>query len=169
MPNEKKVLVIDDDRDSGEVLSMLLQIDGYDTSCALTGKSGIAAATRTHPDIVLLDYMLPDMTGAEVGTQLKADPLTSDETTAKQAATAHERERELLTYHSLDGIPRHRTMLVAWSAVCHWIQRRPPAKDRAIFGGIRRNWPKHVCDTSLQARTRRCVWCTCRLGQPTAG
>ena len=53
---------------------MLLKAQGYAAHFALSGKTGIAPVVALHADAVVLDYMLPDMTGAEVGVQLRGTP-----------------------------------------------------------------------------------------------
>jgi CheY-like chemotaxis protein len=51
-----------------------LEAEGYAAVYALTGKAGVALVAGSNAAAVLLDYMLPDMTGAEVGIQLRGDP-----------------------------------------------------------------------------------------------
>jgi CheY-like chemotaxis protein len=58
-----KILVIDDDENFRELLVALLQLDGHDPVSAEDGTSGIALAKDTHPDLVLLDALMPGMDG----------------------------------------------------------------------------------------------------------
>ena len=70
----RRVLIIDDNRDSAEMLEKLLTVIGHDASVAFTGASGIDAALREKPQVVLLDIGLPDMSGYEVARRLRAEP-----------------------------------------------------------------------------------------------
>ena len=65
------VVVIDDVQDLAEILVMLLRAEGYAASYALSGKSGLAMVSHLGAHAVLLDYMLPDLNGAEVGLELR--------------------------------------------------------------------------------------------------
>lgn len=71
---QKKVLVVDDERGVRESIRMLLK-DQYDVALASNGKEAIAQLIDTHPDVVLLDLRMPDMSGIEVLQNIKAqDP-----------------------------------------------------------------------------------------------
>ena len=71
MPN---VLVVDDERDLVSLLDFNLRQSGFETTLAYAGEEALNAARRRPPDLVLLDLMLPDMSGTEVCRQLKSDP-----------------------------------------------------------------------------------------------
>jgi PleD family two-component response regulator len=68
-----KVLIVDDDENLSAVFEAALQKDGLETVFALNGKSGIDKAKLEKPDLVLLDQVLPDISGNEVLKTLKAD------------------------------------------------------------------------------------------------
>jgi two-component system, OmpR family, phosphate regulon response regulator PhoB len=67
------ILVVDDERDLASLLDFNLRQAGFDTVLALTGTEALAQARRHVPDLVLLDLMLPDISGTEVCRQIKAD------------------------------------------------------------------------------------------------
>jgi DNA-binding response OmpR family regulator len=69
-----KVLVTDDDPDVLLLTTMLLEEEGYDVLKAKTGEACLEATRAFHPDIVILDVMLPDMRGTEVCRRIKTDP-----------------------------------------------------------------------------------------------
>ncbi len=71
------VLVIEDEADLQQVLEYNLRRAGYEVLCALDGKTGLRLATERLPQLVLLDLMLPDISGTQVCRQLKADPRTA--------------------------------------------------------------------------------------------
>jgi CheY-like chemotaxis protein len=69
-----RVLLVDDDTDSTEPLSLLLQAKGHQTRVANGGEEAIAVASAFHPQVVLLDLGLPGMDGYEVARRLRAQP-----------------------------------------------------------------------------------------------
>ncbi len=70
----RRVLVVDDNRDSVDTLSMLLRIKGHDARIAESGEEAIAIADEYQPNVVVLDLSLPGMDGYEVAQQLRARP-----------------------------------------------------------------------------------------------
>jgi PAS domain S-box-containing protein len=72
------VLVVDDDPAVRDVLSRALAADGIRAATAADGEAGLRLARRLHPDLVILDVMMPKMDGWGVLTSLKADPATAD-------------------------------------------------------------------------------------------
>ena len=73
----KKILVVDDDRDSAEMIAEFLATQGHDTTFALDAKTAIATALELVPDLALLDITLPDMDGYELAQRLRAQPSLS--------------------------------------------------------------------------------------------
>jgi two-component system phosphate regulon response regulator PhoB len=71
-----QILIVEDERDLVSLLEFNLRQAGFETVPALTGEQALAAIRRTVPDLVLLDLMLPDMSGTEVCRQLKGEPRT---------------------------------------------------------------------------------------------
>lgn len=74
----KRILVIDDLPENVFMLQDRLESEGYEVVTAYEGKTGIAKATSEMPDLILLDVMMPEMTGIEVCKILKQDPGTAD-------------------------------------------------------------------------------------------
>ena len=68
-----RVLVVDDEAPITELLSTALRYMGYEVTTARTGSGALEAASRTPPDLVVLDVMLPDIDGFEVCRRLRAD------------------------------------------------------------------------------------------------
>ena len=66
-----RVLVVDDDRDLCDLLSDFLTEEGYSVAKAYGGQAAIDSARHTRPDAVLLDLMLPDVSGVAVGRALR--------------------------------------------------------------------------------------------------
>lgn len=70
----QKVLLVDDEPDILELLRYNLEREGYSVQTALNGKDALKAARAEHPDLIVLDIMMPGMDGVEVCTQLRQQP-----------------------------------------------------------------------------------------------
>ncbi|MEK7382865.1 MAG: response regulator [Elusimicrobiota bacterium] len=71
-----RILLVDDDQDMRDMVSLFLREKGYTVLTAETGALGLSKAREESPDLVVLDLGLPDMDGLEVCAQLKAWPRT---------------------------------------------------------------------------------------------
>ncbi|MBI9079590.1 MAG: response regulator transcription factor [Pseudodesulfovibrio sp.] len=69
----QKILVIEDHRDTRELLKYNLSSAGFDVAAAEDGQSGLGLAAAFKPNIVLLDLMMPGLDGLEVCRRLKSD------------------------------------------------------------------------------------------------
>ena len=69
-----KILIADDNQQNAELLEAHLDGTGYDTRIAVNGEDTLHAARDWRPDLVLLDVMMPKLSGFEVCEQLRADP-----------------------------------------------------------------------------------------------
>jgi two-component system OmpR family response regulator len=67
-----RVVVVDDEEPLADLLTMALRYEGWEVRTAATGLGAIAAVRETHPDVVILDIMLPDLDGLEVLQRLRA-------------------------------------------------------------------------------------------------
>ncbi|RDH79667.1 DNA-binding response regulator [Mycolicibacterium moriokaense] len=65
-----QVLVVDDEPSVAELVSMVLRYEGWEVATATDGKGAIATAAGERPDVVVLDIMLPDMSGLDVLEEL---------------------------------------------------------------------------------------------------
>lgn len=85
---KERILIIEDDEAIVRVLRRSLAYDGYTVDVALDGETGLQVARDNHPDLVILDWMLPGMDGLEVCQRLRAGGnipvlmLTAKDTTA---------------------------------------------------------------------------------------
>jgi CheY-like chemotaxis protein len=66
-----RILVVDDNDDAADTLSMLLELAGHQTGTAYNGRDAVAAATRQQYDAVLLDLQMPIMDGFEAAGLLR--------------------------------------------------------------------------------------------------
>lgn len=71
-PEVKKVLIADDEPDILEIISYNLQLHGYEVFTAKDGEHAISTANEVHPDLIILDIMMPKKNGIEVCKQLRA-------------------------------------------------------------------------------------------------
>ena len=75
---QKKILVIDDSLMLLSFVKDILSEANYDASAVATAAEGLASAKDSRPDLILLDYVLPDMRGDEITKALRDDPATAD-------------------------------------------------------------------------------------------
>src|SRR5512147_2661991 len=69
----KRVLVVDDDAKTVELVKLYLNRDGYQVATAYDGNEALRLARETHPDLIVLDIMLPGVDGLEVCRKLRAE------------------------------------------------------------------------------------------------
>ncbi len=70
------ILIVEDEADLAELVSFNLKQAGYSTEAAHTGAGALATVRERQPDLVILDLMLPDLSGTEVCRRLRADEAT---------------------------------------------------------------------------------------------
>jgi CheY-like chemotaxis protein len=70
-----KILVVEDTYDTRNLVTVMLTLEGYTVYEAADGKEGLAQAQGTRPDIILTDIRMPEMSGIEMLTQLRQDPM----------------------------------------------------------------------------------------------
>ena len=73
-----RILVIEDQPALCRLYQIVLEQQGYETVLAETGEAGIEAAERTKPDLVILDLVLPDMSGVQVAERLRQNGILSN-------------------------------------------------------------------------------------------
>lgn len=73
-----KVFIIDDDMTMVYLLRTLLEMDGYEVAEVQDWDAIIETVQAESPDLVLMDYFLPDLDGLELLTQLRADPMLTE-------------------------------------------------------------------------------------------
>jgi len=79
MDERKKILLIDDDESICALLRLKLEkTRDYSVVCARDGRSGLEAARRERPDLVILDILMPDAQGGDVAHLMGQDPETRD-------------------------------------------------------------------------------------------
>ena len=67
----KRVLIVEDDHDAGELMALALSARGHDVRIAVDGRSALSAVDAATPDVVLIDIGLPDMDGYTLARALR--------------------------------------------------------------------------------------------------
>jgi PAS domain S-box-containing protein len=74
---QKKILVIDDEKDLCDTAKGILEAKNYSVDTALSGQEGLDKIAKSKPDLIILDLMMPEMDGFAVAEKLKKNPETS--------------------------------------------------------------------------------------------
>lgn len=72
----EKILVVDDDEDLREIITMYLENEGYQVNSAADGKEALTIALSTNPDLIILDMMIPGLDGIEVCQEIRKKQTT---------------------------------------------------------------------------------------------
>ena len=74
--NGRRILVVDDDPRLVRIVSLYLDMEGYDVQQATNAKDGLQAVADAPPDLVIMDIMMTDMDGIEACRQIRDNPAT---------------------------------------------------------------------------------------------
>jgi two-component system phosphate regulon response regulator PhoB len=88
-----RILIVEDEKDLQEVLAYNLRQAGHTAVLAADAREAMAAIASQPPDLILLDLMLPDVSGIEVCRTLKSDPATRDISVVMVTAKGEEIDR----------------------------------------------------------------------------
>jgi CheY-like chemotaxis protein len=91
----RRVLVVDDNRDTAEALAELLRDFGHDVATAHDGESAIESARTQRPELVLLDIGLPEIDGFEVARRLRSEIGLHDAILVALTGYGEDRHRQL--------------------------------------------------------------------------
>jgi CheY-like chemotaxis protein len=136
-----RVLIADDNPQNAELLDAHLDGTGWDTRIAANGEETLAVAREWRPDVVLLDVMMPKLSGFEVCKRLRADPGTASAgvlmVTALDQPTDVERAVAVGTDDFLTK-PIHKTELIVRVRALLAAKDEPTPVDRglAYFGRV---------------------------------
>ena len=78
MREKPLILVVDDEQDLREIMSLKLTASGFDVITASDAKESVAATKTSHPDLILMDIHMPGETGTDAALTIKQDPETKD-------------------------------------------------------------------------------------------
>jgi CheY-like chemotaxis protein len=102
-PESRRVLIVDDNADSGSSLRTMLRMDGHEVELATDGAAALAAARALRPDVVLLDIGLPDMDGYDVARRLRADGLAREALIVATTGYGRSQDREKSARAGIDA------------------------------------------------------------------
>jgi two-component system phosphate regulon response regulator PhoB len=88
-----RVLLIEDDENITELVRYNIERAGYDFDCVADGEEGLYKASEEQPDVILLDWMLPNVSGLEICRQLRRKPETANVPIIMLTARADEPDR----------------------------------------------------------------------------
>lgn len=74
----KKILIVEDNADLCDLLTITIRRLGHEVAIAITGEEAVERASATKPDLILMDIRLPTLNGIEATKQIKADQSTKD-------------------------------------------------------------------------------------------
>ncbi|NOY67913.1 MAG: response regulator [Deltaproteobacteria bacterium] len=73
----KKILIVEDEPDMYDFLSLFLQDNGYNVTIAINGKQGFEKAKKEQPDLITLDMSMPEESGVQTLRNIQEDPETA--------------------------------------------------------------------------------------------
>lgn len=103
--NPKRLLVIDDDDGVRETIALALDATtDWEILIAASGKEGLILAESQHPDAILLDVMMPDISGLEVFEKFQKNTITQDIPVIFITAKVMKREQQAMNNLGVKGI-----------------------------------------------------------------
>jgi two-component system alkaline phosphatase synthesis response regulator PhoP len=87
-----KILIAEDEKQIADMIAFKLTNSGHQVIRAQDGEQAVTLATRERPDLILLDAMMPGISGFEVLRRLKRDPALKDTSVIMVTAKGHERD-----------------------------------------------------------------------------
>jgi CheY-like chemotaxis protein len=100
---DQLILIIEDNERNLKLVRDVLQFNGFQTAEARTAEDGLALATASPPDLVLLDLQLPGIDGMEAFRQLRGSPPTAGVPVVAVTALAMKDDRERVLRAGFDG------------------------------------------------------------------
>lgn len=94
MDNKKKILLVEDDTTLAEVYNSRLQLEGFDTREVYNGEEALSAAIEYKPDLILLDAMMPKISGFDVLDILRNTPETANIRVIMLTALSQPKDKE---------------------------------------------------------------------------
>ena len=144
---KRRVLVVDDEKDLVDLITYNLGRNGYEVLSAFNGNQALEVAQRDHPDLVLLDLMLPGIDGTEVARRLKADSRTVDIPIVMLTAKGEETDVVVgLTIGADDYVPKPFSMKILLARINTVLRRREqtPAGDEDAAAAILKAGPLSI-------------------------
>jgi CheY-like chemotaxis protein len=123
--SKKRILVVEDNMDTYELVRFILEKNGYDTFLAVNGRDGVNAAIKQIPDLIIMDLSMPEMDGWTAIGLLKKDERTSSIPLLTLTAHALPGDRQrAMDAGSDEYITKPMDLEDLVKSVDHWINRR---------------------------------------------
>lgn len=103
MDRKPRILVVEDEDNIAVALDYLMTREGYDHDRVASGADAMSRIRATHPDLVLLDVMLPEVSGYEICEGIRMDPALSGVKVLMMTARGSAIERRKGMAHGADG------------------------------------------------------------------
>lgn len=148
MSTPKHILVVDDEQDLAELLNYNLRRAGYDVSVAINGRQALDSISARRPDLIVLDVMLPELSGTEVASRVRSNPATANIPIVMLTAKGEEVDQIVgLTVGADDYIPKPfsmKVLLARIEAVLRRASRQGNSEARMLeLGALRINIDTH--------------------------
>lgn len=121
---QRRILVVDDNRDAADSLALFLELAGHDVAVAYSGAEALRMASNVHPQLLLLDIGMPAMNGYELAAQLQRFPWVAGATLVAVTGWGQEEDR---TRARAAGFDHHMTKPIdpaAIQSLLHEIDQR---------------------------------------------
>lgn len=141
----RRMLVVEDDRDLASLVALGLQRAGYEVLVAHDGRQALSLARSQAPDLILLDVMLPELTGTEVATRLRADAGTAKVPIIMLTARGEESDQVAgLRAGADDYVVKPFSMRVLVARAQALLRRSEPEEGKSLeMGGVSVNLSTH--------------------------
>lgn len=149
MDDAKRILIIEDETDLADVIGYNLRRAGYRTDAAADGNVGLQKATDERPDLVILDVMMPQLSGLQVARLLRTNPKTSAIPILMLTAKAEEADQVAgLQVGADDYVTKPFSMKVLLARVEAMLRRNrsasgSPAEDTLELGPVKLDLTNH--------------------------
>jgi two-component system cell cycle response regulator DivK len=119
-----RILVVEDNMDTYELVRFILEKNGYDTFLAMNGRDGVNAATKQMPDLIIMDLAMPEMDGWTATRLIKNDARTKSIPLITLTAHALPGDRQRAMDSGCDEyITKPMDLLELVESVDHWLSR----------------------------------------------
>ena len=147
MTPSKHILVVDDERDLAELLVYNLKRAGYAVAAAFNGRAALESISNRAPDLILLDVMLPELSGTEVASRVRSNPQTAGIPIIMLTAKGEEVDQIVgLTVGADDYVAKPFSMKVLLARIEAVMRRTARAGENTAqlsMGGLRINTETH--------------------------
>lgn len=152
---KEKILVIDDEVDIARLLVEELEAEGYAASFAETGEEGLNAAKKSKPDLIILDWKLPDMEGIDVCRILKGEEATESIPVIMCTSKSSERDKiRGLEVGADDYVTKPFSsgeLLARVKAILRRVKKKAKKVEREVEK-LQKYMPKHLIEKILASK-----------------